>query len=208
MSICIPICARMSLCIPVCAPMRLMRVRMQWLFAGGALRNVGAALCVDSSGPSDPATVLPCVAGKGMRSRVRSRAYLNELVHAAASQAWSLLPSGHIASGGTCLDVYDFTGPDVETYVRAFACTFPRMGTPCDACEPVCATCRYGCKAAGDEDSNQVWLAAPAPGGAVALTSNSTGLPHASCLAVRAGPGGGWLQTTTAAGDVSPRARL
>lgn len=48
-----------------------------------------------------------------------------------SSQQWELQPSGHIASGGTCLDVYNFQGPDVEY---------------------------YSCKAPGDSDANQVWI--------------------------------------------------
>jgi len=87
----------------------------QWSFdatpLGTALRNVGAGKCVDAAGASDPAQVLPCAAR-------------------AASQAWALQPSGHIASGARCLDVFNFVGPDVE------------LGS---------------CKAPGADDSNQVF---------------------------------------------------
>jgi len=88
-----------------------------WAFvplpAGGtALRNVGAGACVDAAGTSDPAQVLPCDAGSG-------------------TQAWALQPSGHIEGPhGSCLDVFNFVGPDVE------------LGP---------------CKVSGDNDANQVF---------------------------------------------------
>jgi len=67
----------------------------QWQLAGGALRNVGAAACVDASGRPDPGQVLPCVA-------------------ASPPQQWAFLPTGQVRHGaGMCLDVFNFAGPDV-----------------------------------------------------------------------------------------------
>ena len=90
----------------------------QWSFAGGAMRNLGSGACIDRSAGSDPATLAPCASPLP------------------PSQAWALSPtSGHIASsGGACLDVYDFSGPDVF------------IG---------------GCKAPGAADSNQVFASLP-----------------------------------------------
>ena len=74
------------------------------------LRNAGADACIDSRAGADPAGVAACTPG-------------------AAQQAWTLdAPTGHLVNGRTCLDIYDFMGPDVE------------LG---------------GCKAPGDNDANQ-----------------------------------------------------
>ena len=125
----------------------------QWQLAGGALRDVGANACVDSSGRSDPGQVLPCVAG-------------------APSQQWAFVPAtGQVRQGGHCLDVFDFSGPDVF------------FG---------------GCKAPTDPSiSNQVFVPPDASG---LIRSMDAGAPPNSCLSVSAGPPGGTLQTTDAAG--------
>jgi alpha-galactosidase len=76
------------------------------------LRNAGANSCVDSRAGEDPAGVASCATG-------------------APQQAWSWdAASGHILNGHQCLDVFFFTGPDVE------------LG---------------GCKAPGDNDANQAF---------------------------------------------------
>lgn len=124
----------------------------QWSAAGGALRNAGADACVDAAGRADPGQVLPCAAGR-------------------ASQAWAFAATGQIAHGGTCLDVFNFAGPDVF------------FG---------------GCKAPGDPSiSNQVFSGPDANG---LIHSLDKGAPANSCLAVSSGPPGGALKTTDAAG--------
>jgi hypothetical protein len=82
---------------------------------GGAatqLRNVGAGLCVDAGAQFDPGLTTACTG--------------------APAQQWSRdAASGHVATAsGHCLDVYQFTGPDVE------------IG---------------GCKQPGVNDDNQNW---------------------------------------------------
>lgn len=72
----------------------------QWSFDGAAgatvLKNAGNGLCVDAAS-TDPAQTLACNP-------------------ADTKQQWTLQASGHIASndGYNCLDVFDFSGPDVE----------------------------------------------------------------------------------------------
>lgn len=73
--------------------------------------NLGSNLCVDSSAQSDPAMLMPC----------------NQSL---PSQLWTLQSSGHIASGSSCLDVFNFAGPNVDY---------------------------YSCKVPGQQDANQVW---------------------------------------------------
>jgi hypothetical protein len=133
-----------------------------WDFPGAAggspapLTNVGTGACVDAGAQFDPGMLTPCNASS-------------------PAQAWARDPaSGHVVSTSPqhCLDVYMFTGPDVE------------MGS---------------CKAPGNNDANQVWAFAPVPGagGAGTLSPNSTtGL----CLAASSGPAGGRLVTTDATG--------
>jgi alpha-galactosidase len=125
------------------------------LLPGGAgLRNAGANACLDASGRNDPGQVLACDATK-------------------SSQHWGFnAATGQIRSGtSTCLDVYDFKGPDVF----------------------------YGsCKQPSDPSiSNQVFTL---PDGDGLIRSNDTGAPAGSCLAVSRGPPGGQLKTTDAAG--------
>jgi len=77
------------------------------------MKNIGANMCVDSTGPTDPAGVKPC--------SVKN-----------PSQNWTLLNNGHIQnSNSNCLDVYDFSGPDVQI---------------------------YPCKVPGQGDNNQIWI--------------------------------------------------
>ena len=86
----------------------------QWDYTpNGALLNLGANLCVDSSGQSDPSQLQKCAAG-------------------AQSQQWTLdAASAHMGSpGGQCLDVFNFEGPDVE--VREGGAGWAAIpGTPC-----------------------------------------------------------------------------
>ena len=106
------------------APCNASDAYQQWSFASGAMANVGAGTCIDKSAPSDPAHLLPCASPP------------------TPAQTWALQASGHIASGGACLDVYNFQGPDVEV---------------------------GGCKAPGAQDSNQVFQ--PLPGGLLRAAS-------------------------------------
>ena len=93
-------------------------------------------------------------------------------VAGAPPQQWVFSPTGQVRHGsGTCLDVFDFSGPDVF------------FG---------------GCKSPTDPTiSNQ--LVVP-PDGSGLIRSMDTGAPPNSCLSVSAGPPGGTLQTTDAAG--------
>jgi alpha-galactosidase len=93
----------------------------QWTFAGAGgsssstMQNVGTGQCVDAAAQFDPGMLLSCNASS-------------------SSQQWILQPSSaHLVSTSPshCLDVYMFSGPDVE------------MGS---------------CKAPGDNDSNQQWV--------------------------------------------------
>lgn len=128
----------------------------QWVVeAGGAgLRNVGANACIDASGRSDPGQVLACDATK-------------------SSQRWSFnTATGQIHNGPSCLDVFNFKGPDVF------------FG---------------GCKQPADPSiSNQVFQQ---PDTAGLIRSNDTGASPNSCLAVSSGPPGGIIKTTDAAGN-------
>lgn len=127
----------------------------QWAMTATGLRNVGANACIDANGRSDPGQVLACNASK-------------------SSQDWSLnLATGQIYHGRSCLDVFNFVGPDVF------------FGS---------------CKAAGDPSiSNQVFMPPDAAG---LIRSNDTGAPPNSCLAVSAGPPGGTLRTKDADDNV------
>ena len=80
--------------------------------AATQLQNVGAGLCVDAGAQFDPGLVTACTG--------------------APAQQWARdAASGHVATAsGRCLDVYQFTGPDVE------------IG---------------GCKQPGSNDDNQNW---------------------------------------------------
>ena len=101
----------------------------QWAFVGPAgsqqLKNVGTGMCIDAYGQSDPGQVLACDSTK-------------------KSQQWQLQSSGHIAGAvnNACLDVYDFSGPDV--YIGS-------------------------CKVPGAQDSNQIFV--PLPGGLLRTNS-------------------------------------
>lgn len=107
-----------------------------WSFAGSNgtpshLVNLGTGQCIDSSGQFDPGMLLPCD-------------------NSTTSQQWSCnATSNHVQSGSPrhCLDVYDFSGPDVE------------MGS---------------CKVPGDQDSNQQWAWNASTS---QLSSLSTGAP-------------------------------
>jgi len=114
----------------------------RWLFNGSLLQNVGSGLCVGSAGHTDPGMLYECnPRGTGMQ--------------------WSLQASGHVATpDGHCLDVYDWTGPDVE------------IGS---------------CKPPGDDDSNQVWTLDNATG---LLHTASTQLPSGYCLVASGLSGG------------------
>lgn len=136
----------------------------QWEFADGLMRNVGQNLCVDSSGPSDPAGLKTCDTKS-------------------ATQQWSLQSSsGHIENtqSNLCLDVYDFSGPDVQF---------------------------YPCKVPGQGDSNQVWTynngilsSAGASGMCLSAGSSNPGallstydeLGNQRCLFNLFGSEGGW----------------
>lgn len=96
----------------------------QWDFVSSGpdsvttLRNRGAGLCVDARAQFDPGLVVPCDP-------------------TSTSQQWSRnATTGHVStSSGNCLDVFMFTGPDVE------------IG---------------GCKTPGDNDDNQASERGPA----------------------------------------------
>lgn len=89
----------------------------QWSFVEAPgnvylLKNKGANQCVDAAAQFDPGLVVPCVDSK-------------------KSQQWTLEANGHISTtSNNCLDVFMFTGPDVE------------IGS---------------CKVPGNDDGNQVW---------------------------------------------------
>jgi len=127
----------------------------QWSFPGAAgktsLQNKGSGQCVDTSGQADPAMLKACNGG--------------------GSQQFTLESSGHIQSGGSCLDIFNFQGPDVEI---------------------------YPCKQPGQSDGNQVFYYDAATG---VITSEDNQLPKNYCLAAAGGPGGGTLSTKDAAGN-------
>jgi alpha-galactosidase len=122
----------------------------QWNFAGSDgtpsfLQNKGTNQCVDTV-QFDPAILLDCSASK-------------------PSQMWAWNSStGHIAGQGTaCLDLFDFTGPDVE------------IGY---------------CKVPGNQDQNQQWMWNAQTG---QIQTNTTGGTHGWCLGAGQGPAGGSL---------------
>lgn len=87
----------------------------RWSLLGskpGPLKNSGTGQCLDLSVGGDPGLTAACEATK-------------------PSQQWVHASDHHIRSGNgqRCLDVYDFSGPDVQY---------------------------YACKTAGNEDENQV----------------------------------------------------
>ena len=125
-----------------------------------ALKNAGSGMCVTTA-QFDPGLVAPCAD--------------------VAEQWWARdAASGHVANGGHCLDVYMFTGPDVE------------IGS---------------CKAPGAQDDNQIWMLSggalspksvpgsclsvtAGPGGGALRTVDDTGA--AFCLANFGGAEGTW----------------
>eukprot|EP00048_Salpingoeca_helianthica_P017050 m.235436 g.235436 ORF g.235436 m.235436 type:complete len:700 (-) comp20068_c0_seq1:45-2144(-) len=119
----------------------------------GPLRNVGNNQCADWGVQVDPGRTAPCVADR-------------------KEQQWALDSAGHISSQSVhCLDVYDYSGPDVE------------MGY---------------CKQPGASDDNQVFSFDPATG---LIRSHSSQLDKdQNCLVAASGPDGYQLYTTDTSG--------
>ena len=116
------------------------------------LRSLATGQCVDYSKGNDPLeTTADCVPHS-------------------ASQAYTLDKEGHISAAGPgshCLDVYSFSGPDVEN---------------------------GGCKTPAVGDSNQVWT--QLPGNLLQTASNHYHGKPPMCLTLTAGSVGGTLSTT------------